>query len=117
MAKALSPGHCVLGDLDHLDDLMIGMRDEGTSRLPGRVLPLTPTLAVILAQNDRSGLAIMPPLAGSGSHESTGDRGIGAGNMRLPWNMPTGILFLTTRSPRIAAFLSGTGNHKLSGNP
>ncbi len=34
--------------------------------------------------------------------------------MRFLWNMPTGILFLTTRSPRFAALLSGTGNHKLS---
>jgi hypothetical protein len=26
------------------------------------------------------------------------------GIMRFLWNMPTGILFLTTRSPRFAAF-------------
>jgi ATP-dependent Clp protease adaptor protein ClpS len=38
----------------------------------------------------------------------------GEGIMRFLWNMPTGILFLTTRSPRFAAFLSGTGNHTLS---
>jgi hypothetical protein len=40
--------------------------------------------------------------------EAGGTRHRRGGNMRFPWNMPTGLLFFTTRSLRFAAFLSGT---------
>jgi hypothetical protein len=68
----------------------------------------------VLGRERQTGFGDMPSIAAVREMQSAGDLGIGAGNMRLPWNMPTGILFLTTRSPRIAAFLSGTGNYKLS---
>lgn len=39
------------------------------------------------------------------------------GIIRFPWNMPIGILFFTTRSPRFAAFLSGTRKPQAVQNP
>jgi hypothetical protein len=95
---------------------MIGMRDEPrrTSRQPGSVLPLSSILAVTLARNNRLGWRLCLSLPAAGGMSPLAIGASAAGNMRLAWNMPSGILFLTTRSPRIAAFLSGTGNHKLS---
>jgi hypothetical protein len=54
---------------------------------------------------------ISPPMSPRGRDLRRGPlspRYSGNGIMGFPWNMPCGILFFTTRSPRFAAFLSGT---------
>jgi hypothetical protein len=53
--------------------------------------------------------------AGTGRCPPPGKQALRPGHQRhgdgirgFPWNMPTGLLFFTTRSPRFAAFLAGT---------
>ena len=83
-------------------------RTVGAPKVPAMIVPKNGSLPNLLSRlvaspgpanmNRYDGHGLAPPRA-------TLD---GGGIIRFPWNMPTRILFFTTRSCRFAAFLSRT---------